>query len=129
MVVSSFTSAKTARGLVLFDLDNTLLDRDAAFAKWALIFINHHDLDCDAWTVIASADEEGLRPRDQFFNLLRTSLSIKASTGDLLDAYTRTATNTHGAIRSTTRRLTLFVDFESMNGKPAWSPMDHLLSC
>jgi putative hydrolase of the HAD superfamily len=87
VVVSSSTSAKTARGLVLFDLDNTLLDRDAAFAKWALLFINHHDLDRDAWTVIASADDEGLRPRDQFFNLLRTSLSIKASTGELLDAY------------------------------------------
>jgi FMN phosphatase YigB (HAD superfamily) len=85
--VSSLISAKTTRGLVLFDLDNTLLDRDAAFARWALLFINLHDLDHDAWTIIESADEEGLRPRDQFFDLLRTLLSIRASTGELLDAY------------------------------------------
>jgi len=122
VVVSSFTSAKTARGLVLFDLDNTLLDRDAAFAKWALLFINHHDLDHDAWTVIESSDEEGLRPRDQFFNLLRTSLSIKVSTGELLDAYRDEYPRCY-------RWLTLFVYFESTNGKSAWSPMDHLLSC
>ncbi len=87
MVVSSSTSAMTASGLVLFDLDNMLLVRNAAFAQWALLCINHHDLDCEALTVIASADEEGLRPRDQFSNLLRTSLSIKVSTGELLDAY------------------------------------------
>ena len=87
MLISSVISAKAARGLVLFDLDNTLLDRDVAFAKWALLFINIHDLDHDAWTVIESADEEGMRPRDQFFDLLRTSLSIRASTDELLDAY------------------------------------------
>lgn len=87
MLVSSFISAKIEKGLALFDLDNTLLDRDAAFAKWALLFINFHELDHSAWTVIESADEEGLRPRDQFFNLLRTSLSIRASTDELLSAY------------------------------------------
>lgn len=85
MAVSSF--GKTAEGLVLFDLDNTLLDRDAAFAKWASSFIDVHDLSHDAWTVIESADGEGMCPRDQFFDLLRTSLSIGATTGELLDAY------------------------------------------
>src|SRR5665213_651402 len=74
-------------GLVLFDLDNTLLDRDGAFAKWASIFVNNHDLSRDAWSVIESADEDGLRPRDQFFEFLRESLSIKASIGELLDSY------------------------------------------
>jgi len=74
-------------GLVLFDLDNTLLDREGAFAKWASIFIETHGLSRDAWSLIESADEDGLRPRDQFFEVLRTSLSIEASIDNLLDSY------------------------------------------
>jgi len=64
-VLSDFSAlVETARtaGLVLFDLDNTLLDREAAFAKWASIFVNNHGLSLDAWSVIESADEDGLRP-------------------------------------------------------------------
>ena len=79
-------TARTA-GLVLFDLDNTLLDREAAFAKWASIFVNNHGLSLDAWSVIESADEDGLRPRDQFFEVLRASLPIETSVDDLLDSY------------------------------------------
>jgi putative hydrolase of the HAD superfamily len=79
-------SAVTA-GLVLFDLDNTLLDREGAFAKWASIFIDTHGLSRDSWSVIESADEDGFRPRDQFFEVLRASLSIEASIDDLLGSY------------------------------------------
>jgi putative hydrolase of the HAD superfamily len=73
--------------LVLFDLDNTLLDREGAFAKWASIFIETHGLSHDAWSVIESADEDGMRSRHQFFEVLRASLSIEASVDDLLDSY------------------------------------------
>jgi len=89
-VLSDFSAlVETARtaGLVLFDLDNTLLDREAAFAKWASIFVNNHGLSLDAWSVIESADEDGLRPRDQFFEVLRASLPIETSVDDLLDSY------------------------------------------
>ncbi len=68
--------------MVLFDLDNTLLDRDAAFAKWALLFINHHDLDCDAWTVIASAERNDAEKYD-------CSMEVLELTGD--DAASATA--------------------------------------
>jgi putative hydrolase of the HAD superfamily len=74
-------------GLALFDLDNTLLDRDAAFSKWAAIFINTHGLSRGAWSVIESADQDGMRPREEFFEILRTSLSLSESRDDLLDSY------------------------------------------
>jgi len=74
-------------GLVLFDLDNTLLDREGAFAQWASIFIDVHGLSRDSWSVIESADEDGFRPRDQFFEVLRSPLSIEASVDELLGSY------------------------------------------
>lgn len=64
-----------------------MLDRDLAFAKWASNFIDDHGLTGDAWSVIESADEDGLRPRDQFFGLLRGTFSIAASIDHLVDAY------------------------------------------
>lgn len=74
-------------GLALFDLDNTLLDREDAFAKWASIFIDAHGLSREAWPVIESADDDGMRTRGQFFEVLRASLSIEASVDELLDSY------------------------------------------
>jgi HAD superfamily hydrolase (TIGR01549 family) len=74
-------------GLALFDLDNTLLDRDAAFSRWASTFIDDHGLSRDAQSVIESADDDGLRPRDQFFEVLRSTFYISTSIDDLVDAY------------------------------------------
>ena len=73
--------------LALFDLDNTLLDRDAAFAVWAQHFIDSNRLSPEAWPVIERADEDGMRPRELFFAQLRKELSIAASVDDLLARY------------------------------------------
>ena len=73
--------------LALFDLDNTLLDRDAAFAIWAQHFIDANRLPPEAWSLIELADEDGMRPRELFFAQLRTELHISTGVDDLLARY------------------------------------------
>lgn len=73
--------------MALFDLDNTLLDREAAFAIWARGFIATNDLPLDTLTIIQSMDDDGLMPRDAFFSELRGKFGVSTSADDLLDAY------------------------------------------
>lgn len=73
--------------LALFDLDNTLLDRDMAFASWAGTFITSNGLSDDAWAVIDRADADGLAPREEFFATLRQELSITTELDELLAEY------------------------------------------
>lgn len=56
------------RRLVLFDLDNTLVDRTATFFRWAAEFCAHHELNHPAalaWLI--DEDGDGFRPREGFF--------------------------------------------------------------
>ncbi|MGC2484727.1 MAG: HAD family hydrolase [Acidimicrobiales bacterium] len=73
--------------LALFDLDNTLLDRQAAFSTWATSFIAAHGLPSHAWSIIESVDEEGLTPRDEFFSQIRGEFGLTTSAQKLLDLY------------------------------------------
>ena len=73
--------------LALFDLDNTLLDRNAAFAIWAQRFIESNRLSPEAWPFIEQTDEDGMRPRDHFFALLKDEFRISARVDDLLAHY------------------------------------------
>ena len=73
--------------LALFDLDNTLLDREAAFAIWAHRFMESNRLPPEAWAVIERADGDGMRPRDQFFAQLKGALDIPTGIDDLLAGY------------------------------------------
>jgi FMN phosphatase YigB (HAD superfamily) len=55
-------------GLALFDLDNTLCDRDGTFGRWVGDFCAAHDLaraDVDEW--LAEFDVRGDRPPVEFF--------------------------------------------------------------
>jgi putative hydrolase of the HAD superfamily len=74
-------------GLALFDLDNTLLDRAAAFAAWAQQFIAENDLPPNAWTVVELADADGSKPRELFFDEIREVLDVTTDTKDLLTRY------------------------------------------
>ena len=65
--------------LALFDLDNTLLDREKAFALWTGHFLKTHGLAENVVPIIESADGDGYNPRELFFSELRTELGIKAS--------------------------------------------------
>jgi FMN phosphatase YigB (HAD superfamily) len=62
--------------LVLFDLDNTLIDRALAFASWARQFMAHHQLPADAWATIDLLDHDGFRPREIFFGEIRLRFGL-----------------------------------------------------
>ncbi len=73
--------------LALFDLDNTLLDREKAFALWAGSFIAANGLDDGALVVIDRADADGFAPREEFFTALRRELTITTEVDELLADY------------------------------------------
>ncbi len=73
--------------LALFDLDNTLLDREKAFVLWSGHFLETHGLDESFIPTIERADADGYRPRERFFSELRRELGIKASVEKLLADY------------------------------------------
>lgn len=53
--------------LVLFDLDNTLIDRAAGFRAWCHRFLSERQLDPAAITWLDSIDDDGVKSRDTFF--------------------------------------------------------------
>ena len=73
--------------LCLFDLDNTLLDREAAFARWAHSFVKDHGLPHESLALLIQADGDGLKPRDQFFAEIREAFSMTVPVGALLEQY------------------------------------------
>jgi putative hydrolase of the HAD superfamily len=73
--------------LALFDLDNTLLDRESAFAIWAKGFIESNGLSPETSSAIEKADEDGFKPRDLFFAQLKEELGISMGIDDLLVQY------------------------------------------
>jgi HAD superfamily hydrolase (TIGR01509 family) len=73
--------------LALFDLDNTLLNREKAFARWTQQFLAVHELGEDACPTIERADADGRNPRDRFFSELRGELGITTSIDQLLADY------------------------------------------
>ena len=73
--------------LALFDLDNTLLNREAAFALWARSFIQENDLSNDDWPIIEKFDADGFTPRELFFHEVRETLGITKDVNDLIADY------------------------------------------
>lgn len=74
-------------GLVLFDLDNTLADREAAFRRWAEWFVAEHHLAPSAVDWLCIEDGDGFRPRDELFAALRDRYGIAASVDQLVTRY------------------------------------------
>lgn len=75
--------------LALFDLDNTLVDRDEAFRRWAEEFANDHGLDAEAVERLVTLDKHGYLPRETLFAHIREDFGIDGPAGDLWDAYRR----------------------------------------
>lgn len=71
----------------MFDLDNTLLDREKAFDLWIRQFIGVHRLGDDAAPLIKRADADGYKPREEFFADLRRDCHITNSIDELLADY------------------------------------------
>ena len=75
--------------VALFDLDNTLLDREAAFARWAHSFCDARGLPDDARAWLVVADDDGMRPRDELFAGVRARFAVDDPVEDLVHAYHR----------------------------------------
>jgi FMN phosphatase YigB (HAD superfamily) len=75
--------------LALFDLDNTLLDRDAAFARWTEGFCVTWGLPEDARSLLVDIDGDGLQPRDEFLAEVRDRFDLAAMVDELEEAYHR----------------------------------------
>jgi FMN phosphatase YigB (HAD superfamily) len=75
--------------VVMFDLDNTLLDREAAFARWAHTFCQAHGLPDDAHDWLIAADDDGFRPREEVFAAVRARYAVADPVEDLVHAYHR----------------------------------------
>ncbi len=73
--------------MALFDLDNTLLNREEAFALWTRQFLVSHELGEDALPIIERLDADGHTPREQFFSESRTQLGVTTSIQKLLSDY------------------------------------------
>jgi putative hydrolase of the HAD superfamily len=73
------------RPLALFDLDNTLVDRTEAFARWAAQFRAAHDLPADA--DLLALDAEGSTPREQFFTQVRARFGLEETVEELWRRY------------------------------------------
>src|ERR1700682_2052893 len=76
--------------LLLLDLDNTIADRDAAFRHWLDVSLaTWAPGDLDAQQACIALDEDGFRPRAEFFADLRSRFNLSTPVEKLLTDYRR----------------------------------------
>lgn len=75
------------RGVVLFDLDNTLADREAAFRRWAGRFAAEHGLDGACVEFLCTEDGDGYVPRDELFAAVRDRCGVTTGVDELVRRY------------------------------------------
>lgn len=75
--------------LALFDLDDTLVDRRAAFNAWAEEFAADHGLDDKALTFIVMADAHHRGPMDSFFAMICETFGLVEAPKLLWEQYRR----------------------------------------
>lgn len=73
--------------LALFDLDDTLIDREAAFRAWAVGFAQERRLGAAASGWLESIDDGGVNPRETFFGEVRERFGIADPVDELVRAY------------------------------------------
>ncbi|MGH9089804.1 MAG: HAD family hydrolase [Acidimicrobiales bacterium] len=76
--------------VALFDLDNTLVDRAAAFRTWAARFASERHLGEAGVAWLCAADEDGFARREVLFDAARRQFNLAESTEDLVLGYRRT---------------------------------------
>lgn len=77
------------RPLALFDLDNTLTDRRAAFNTWAQEFATAHQLDDKALTFLVMADAHHSGLMDSFFTMICETFDLAEPPNQLWQQYRR----------------------------------------
>ncbi|MDX6516077.1 MAG: putative hydrolase of the superfamily [Gaiellaceae bacterium] len=75
--------------LLLIDLDNTLVDREACFARWAEAFVEEHELS-DALPWLVEHDAGGYTPRHLFFERVRARFGVAHSVQELVASFRET---------------------------------------
>jgi putative hydrolase of the HAD superfamily len=75
------------RGLALFDLDNTLADRAAAFRRWSEAFASEQRLGHSAIAALIEADNDGHVTRTDFFRTVKQRFDLQASIESLTTDY------------------------------------------
>jgi FMN phosphatase YigB (HAD superfamily) len=73
--------------LVIFDLDNTLVDRSGAFRRWAAEFVADHGLDPAEAGWLAAADGDGFAPRLGFVSAVRERYGMDQPVDAMLERY------------------------------------------
>ncbi|HUZ10097.1 MAG TPA: HAD family hydrolase [Acidimicrobiales bacterium] len=73
--------------LALFDLDNTLVDRQAAFRRWAGSFASRRGMDGDVVAWLCAADGDGFATRHELFSSARRHLGLEDPVTELIAEY------------------------------------------
>lgn len=76
--------------IVLFDLDNTLVDRASAFRCWAEAFARDQGLDRSAAEWLCGHDDDGFADRTKLFEAARQEFSLESPVQELIDLYRTT---------------------------------------
>lgn len=76
--------------VALFDLDNTLADRERAFRICAGLLLEQYDLPPEHLPWLVEADGDGLVPRPKFLEAVRNHLGLTVTVGDLDRWYAET---------------------------------------
>ncbi|WP_308169862.1 HAD family hydrolase [Acrocarpospora catenulata] len=77
----------TVQRLALFDLDNTLIDLNAAFRDWAAEFALDRQLGADAFEWLLAIDKAGHPHRAEFFATIRERFTLAESVEGLWAQY------------------------------------------
>jgi putative hydrolase of the HAD superfamily len=84
------TASQRLDRLIIFDLDNTLVERDRFFAEWAEAFVRERHFErATTLAILRESDEDGSAPRTLFFERLRALLMLQEPTDRLVDDYWR----------------------------------------
>ncbi|WP_030435020.1 HAD family hydrolase [Actinoplanes subtropicus] len=75
--------------LAFFDLDNTLVNRSAAFHAWAHEFVSTHRLDDAALTWLLETDANTSGAKGPFFHAVRDAFHLDEAADDLWQQYRR----------------------------------------
>ena len=76
--------------LALFDLDNTLVDRQAVFYRWAESFVSRRGLGKGAISLLCELDDDGFAPREVVFEATRQRWGLHESVEELVGEYRAT---------------------------------------
>jgi putative hydrolase of the HAD superfamily len=73
--------------IALFDLDNTLYDREATFRRWADRFASDHQLEREATEWLVHADQDGFAERTELWANAKDHFGLREPVGTLVSAY------------------------------------------